>query len=162
MRIDVPEASRGGLNAGAESGQAELEALVRYHQDKYYNAEPEIPDHEFDSLWDELRSIEPDNPLFSEVSPESTDGFPKAAHVIPMGSQEKAADPESFSAWAKKMSFDLFFVQYKLDGASLELQYSKGVFSRAVTRGDGKIGDDISFNAKNEGRRPCSFRRLGP
>lgn len=127
---------------------AELEALVRYHQDKYYNAEPEIPDHEFDSLWDELRSIEPDNPLFSEVSPESTDGFPKAAHVIPMGSQEKAADPESFSAWAKKMSFDLFFVQYKLDGASLELQYSKGVFSRAVTRGDGKIGDDISFNAK--------------
>lgn len=63
-----------------------------------------------------------------------------------MGSQEKAADPPSFEAWALKMPFKEYIVQYKMDGASLELQYEEGHFVRAVTRGDGKIGDDITEN----------------
>jgi DNA ligase (NAD+) len=64
-----------------------------------------------------------------------------------MGSQEKAANPEEFLAWAAKVP-PPYVVQYKLDGASLELQYEKGVLKRAVTRGDGTIGDDITRNAR--------------
>jgi DNA ligase (NAD+) len=82
------------------------------------------------------------------------DGFPKARHIIPMGSQDKAANPEEFRAWAEKMGLDGtrgFLVQYKLDGASLELQYDRGELVRAVTRGDGTIGDDISPNARRMG-----------
>ena len=104
----------------------ELEKNIRYHQNRYYNGEPEITDDEFDALWDELRSLDPDNQVFTEINSESTDGFPKEYHLIPMGSQEKAADPESFTAWAVKMPFAHFIVQYKLDGASLELQYENG------------------------------------
>jgi len=126
----------------------ELEKLIRYHQNLYYNGIPELSDAEFDVLWDELKSLDPQNALFSTINSESTDGFPKEYHLIPMGSQEKAANPEAFSQWAQKMSFDEYLVQYKLDGASLELQYSEGVFLRAVTRGDGRIGDDITSNAR--------------
>lgn len=125
-----------------------LESEIRRHQDLYYNGNPEITDEEFDALWDELKRIDPDNSVFKTINSESTDGFPKEYHLIPMGSQEKAADPEAFTAWAEKKDFDDFLVQYKLDGASLELQYEAGRFTRAVTRGDGRIGDDITANAR--------------
>lgn len=131
-----------------KKGARELEKAIRHHQDLYYNGNPEISDADFDVLWDELKGLEPDNPLFSTINSESTDGFPKEYHLIPMGSQEKAANPEAFEAWAAKMDFDEFIVQYKLDGASLELQYERGVFAKAVTRGDGRIGDDITANAR--------------
>ena len=126
----------------------ELEKLIRYHQKLYYDGNPELSDADFDVLWDELKSLDPENTLFSTINSEATDGFPKEYHLIPMGSQEKAANPEAFILWAEKMKFDEYLVQYKLDGASLELQYSEGVFFRAVTRGDGRIGDDITANAR--------------
>lgn len=126
----------------------ELEALIKKHQDLYYNEQPKISDEEFDKLWDELKSLNPQHEIFSAVPTDSSDGFPKAEHIVPMGSQEKAADPESFEAWASKMPFADFLVQYKFDGAGIELQYKNGVFEKAVTRGDGKIGDDITINAR--------------
>ena len=126
----------------------ELETLIKKHQNLYYNAEPEISDADFDLLWDELRMLDPQNRLFTTVPEDSADGFAKAEHIIPMGSQDKAADPEGFQKWADKMPFTDFLVQYKLDGAGMELQYENGCFIRAVTRGDGKIGDDITANVK--------------
>lgn len=153
---------------------AELEKLIVRYQKSYYTGEAEISDAEFDALWDELKRLDPQNPLLHKigsdvsedyslfdqrantansafrsafVSPSSSGGvFEKAHHVIPMGSQEKAANDGEFEQWAAKMTFDEFLVEYKLDGASLELQYKNGAFVRAVTRGDGVIGDDISRN----------------
>ncbi|MDR1858883.1 MAG: NAD-dependent DNA ligase LigA [Treponema sp.] len=131
---------------------ADLEKLVVKYQKSYYNGEAEIPDGEFDLLWDELKSLAPNSPVINKVGADGTvpdvDGFPKAKHLIPMGSQDKAANPEEFLAWAKKMSLPKFVVQYKLDGASLELQYEKGRLVRAITRGDGVIGDEITANAR--------------
>ncbi|MFA5853227.1 MAG: NAD-dependent DNA ligase LigA [Spirochaetales bacterium] len=125
----------------------ELEKLIRRNQELYYNAEPAISDEEFDALWAELEDIDPGNALLRRIGEDKADGWPKARHIIPMGSQAKATDPESFEAWASKIQYDRFIVQYKLDGASLELQYEGGIFIRAVTRGDGIIGDDITPNA---------------
>ena len=76
------------------------------------------------------------------------DGFPKARHLIPMGSQDKAANPDEFRAWARKTDLPKFLVQHKLDGASLELQYENGKLAKAVTRGDGTVGDEITANAR--------------
>lgn len=126
---------------------AELENLIRKNQELYYNSEPAISDEEFDALWNELEDIDPGNPLLRRIGEDRADGWPKARHIIPMGSQTKATDPESFEAWAAKMRYDRYIVQYKMDGASLEIQYRNGRFLRAVTRGDGIIGDDITPNA---------------
>jgi len=126
---------------------AELEALVRRHRDLYYNAQPELSDAEYDELEDELRSLDPGNSLLATVGADAADGWPKARHLIPMGSQAKASNPEDFLAWCAKTSHSRYLVQYKLDGASLELQYEEGRLLRAVTRGDGAVGDDITPNA---------------
>lgn len=144
----------------------ELEKLIRMHQELYYNAEPAISDEDFDALWTELEDLDPSNPLLRRVGQDKADGWPKAKHVMPMGSQSKATDPESFVAWALKTGLDRYIVQYKLDGASIELQYTEGRLVRAVTRGDGTVGDEITQNAiKMRGvlsRIPSAFTGGGP
>ena len=126
---------------------SELSTLIKKYQDSYYNGEGEISDAEFDKLWDELKSLDPNNPVLKRVGADSGN-FAKIRHIMPMGSQEKAANPEQFLAWAKNHAYDEYLVEYKLDGASLELQYVHGELVRAVTRGDGTIGDDITANAR--------------
>ena len=128
----------------------ELEKLISKYQKSYYDGEGEISDAEFDKLWDELKSLDPNNPILHKVGADSGN-FAKVQHVMPMGSQEKAANPEEFLVWANKHQYDQYLVEYKLDGASLELQYENGYLVRAVTRGDGSIGDDITANARKMG-----------
>ncbi|MDR3138327.1 MAG: NAD-dependent DNA ligase LigA [Treponema sp.] len=127
---------------------AALERLIGAYQESYYNGEAEISDGEYDLLWDELKALDPENPLLKRIGADDTDGFPKARHFIPMGSQEKAANPGEFRAWAAKIAPEHYVVQYKLDGASLELQYEGGKLVRAITRGDGLVGDEITDNAR--------------
>jgi DNA ligase (NAD+) len=70
-------------------------------------------------------------------------------------SQDKVLTPADFIKWANKRNYDEFIIQYKLDGISIELQYSDGNFKCAVTRGDGKVGDDVSANVvKMNGFKP--------
>jgi DNA ligase (NAD+) len=145
------------VKAGADLGArrrrvSELEELIVRYQASYYGGEAEVSDAEFDSLWDELASLDPANPILARVGSEGSDpvgdGFPKAKHLIPMGSQEKAAKPADFRTWAEKTKPSRFVVQHKLDGASLELQYENGALVRAVTRGNGIVGDEITRNAR--------------
>ena len=126
----------------------ELKELVEYHQHLYYNAQPEISDEEFDRLWDELKALDPNNEVFSKVGTDFDTALDKIRHVIPMTSQAKVTNSEEFSKWARKVGYDLFITQFKLDGISVELQYFGGKFKYGVTRGDGEIGDDITSNAQ--------------
>jgi DNA ligase (NAD+) len=144
---------------------ASLERLIQQYRASYYNGEAEITDAEFDLLEDELKSLAPESDILKKIGAgPDTDGFPKARHLIPMGSQDKASNPQEFLDWAKKMGMEYgdgnsltdknnkltkkFIVQYKMDGASLELQYEKGKLVSAITRGDGKEGDEITANAR--------------
>ncbi len=140
----------------------ELEKLITGYQNSYYNGEAEISDAEFDALWDELKKLDPENAILHRVGADNG-SFAKATHVMPMGSQEKAANPEEFLAWAKKHSYSEYLVEYKLDGASLELQYENGNLVQAVTRGDGTTGDVITENArKMQGVMPSLFDGVRP
>ncbi|MGI5057699.1 NAD-dependent DNA ligase LigA [Treponema pectinovorum] len=133
-----------------------LVTLIKKYQDSYYNGEAEISDEEFDSLWDELKRLDPQNKILQKVGADSGN-FKKIRHVMPMGSQEKAADPEQFLDWAKNHVYPEYLVEYKLDGASLELQFEIGILKAAVTRGDGSVGDEITFNAKKMGGVPSAL-----
>lgn len=135
-----------------------LEKDIKFYQDDYYKGGQLISDYEFDKLWDRLTLLDPMNPILKQVGSDLDDldddtddtdgmtGFQKMKHVIPMGSQQKAKNPEEFLRWAKTHKYPEYLVEFKLDGASLELQYVDGVFKEAVTRGDGAIGDRITAN----------------
>ena len=84
---------------------SELENLITRYQKSYYDGEGEISDAEFDKLWDELQALDPANPILHKVGADSGN-FAKIHHVMPMGSQEKAANPEQFLAWAEKHKYD--------------------------------------------------------
>lgn len=132
----------------------ELENLIIKYQQSYYMGEGEIEDSEFDKLWDELKELDPNNKVLKKIGSDIEEdnlfnnegNFKKSKHLIPMGSQEKAANPEAFLEWANKINYPEYLVEYKLDGASLELQYENGIFVKGVTRGNGIIGDDITNN----------------
>lgn len=135
---------------------SELVTLIKRYQSSYYNGEAEISDSDFDALWDELKALDPKNPILQKVGADSGN-FLKVKHIMPMGSQEKAADPNEFLAWAKNHDYPEYLVEYKLDGASLELQFESGLLKAAVTRGDGSVGDDITFNAKKMSGVPSAL-----
>ncbi len=126
-----------------------IEYLVKEisrHRYLYYNAQPEISDAKYDALEDELRGLDPDNPILFKIGVDSSELFTKREHIIPMSSQDKVTNPPEFTKWARKCNYTTFLIQFKLDGISIELQYENGVLKYAITRGDGKIGDDVSAN----------------
>jgi DNA ligase (NAD+) len=129
---------------------AALEKEILRHRDLYYNQKPEISDAEFDTLEDELRDLDPDNPVLSAVGAEpgagdARVGLPTKRHKIPMGSLEKIPEAR-LEQWAAKAG-PLFLVQEKLDGISLELEYTRGELVDAITRGDGIVGEVVTHNA---------------
>jgi len=122
---------------------------IKRHRELYYNEQPEISDAKYDALEDELRELDPENPLLFKIGVDSSTLFTKREHIIPMMSQDKVVDPKDFIKWARKRNYKLFLVQFKLDGISIEIQYEDGKFQYAITRGDGIKGDDVSANVIN-------------
>jgi len=121
-----------------------LEKRIKEHQTAYYAGTPTIADDEYDALVDRLALLAPQSAALQAIG---TDVFGTCEHIMPMGSQNKAADEAAFADWQSRHT-DPLFVEYKLDGASLELQYTNGVLTAAVTRGDGKKGVNILENAR--------------
>lgn len=127
--------------------QIELEKIIKEAQEAYYEGNPVMSDSEFDDLWDELLNSYPNSELLKNVGADNTDGFVKAQHFIPMGSQSKANTEEEMQSFFTKNP-GKYIADFKMDGASIELVYKNGKFAQAITRGDGKQGDDITKNAK--------------
>jgi DNA ligase (NAD+) len=128
----------------------ELAARITDLRDAYYRGEPRVADADYDSLEDELRALVAEHPdLTPDPNPLETVGAPTVLHAPvrhsrPMLSLEKASRPEQVEAFFDRFAGQPVVVMPKLDGLSLALVYERGRLTRAITRGDGTTGDDVT------------------
>jgi DNA ligase (NAD+) len=133
-----------------EMNLEDLEFIIKEAQNSYYKkSSSAISDEAYDYYWDMLKKNHPESKLLKNVGNDLTEGFVKKEHKMLMGSQEKINTEEGLHSWLtkKKIKYPVV-VQYKLDGISIELQYTKGKLTNAITRGDGYKGDDITTNVR--------------
>ncbi len=135
----------------------------------YYTLDnPIASDEEYDELYAKVEKFEKHNPaLVLSSSPTKRvggivlEGFEKAKHLKPMWSMEDIFSVDELDTWIKRIkkvsdSFT-FYCEPKFDGASLDVIYENGKLKQAITRGDGKIGEDVTQNAKTIGSIPLEI-----
>ena len=156
----------------AEKRAAELSRLLREYQRAYFvESRPLVSDSEFDALFNELLAIEQEHPDLAlpdsptrRVGSDLTQELPEAPHSIPVLSLDKSYTSEELAAWiaktARNAGEELSFVcEQKIDGASIVLYYKEGLLVRAVTRGNGLVGNDVTGNVKTIGAVPLRLAR---
>jgi DNA ligase (NAD+) len=151
--------------AAAKSPAREIEKLreeIRHHEELYYVYDsPEISDREYDELMETLQKLEeshpelvtPDSPT-QRVGGRPADGFPEVVHSRPMLSLDNSYNIDELRAFDERCqrladgrSID-YVAELKIDGLSISLQYENQVLARGVTRGDGRIGEDVTQNTR--------------
>ena len=150
----------------------ELKQLIQKHAYLYHTEDkPEISDSEYDLYFYELLELERSHPdLVDSNSPSQrvgskpSDGFVKSEHLAPMLSLENAFSDEELKDFERKIKERTLFeenlvycAEPKLDGVAVNLLYEEGKLIKASTRGDGKIGEDITHNIKTIKTIPLSL-----
>jgi DNA ligase (NAD+) len=156
----------------AQKRAAELSDLLRKYQHAYFvESRPMVADREYDRLFDELLALETAFPELARqdsptrrVGSDLTQELPESAHTIPVLSLDKSYTVEELTTWiaktAKNADRELAFVcEEKIDGASMVLYYENGSLARAVTRGNGLVGNDVTGNVKTIGAVPLRLAR---
>ena len=137
-----------------------LRELLNYHNHKYYvENSPEITDFEFDTLMRRLMDLEAEYPQYADplsptvrVGSDRTSEFNSVQHRYPMLSLSNTYSIEELTAFIERIEREWGATEYvcelKFDGTAISLTYEKGRLERAVTRGDGTMGDDVTTNVK--------------
>ena len=154
-----------------EDAAAEVAALreqIRHHNQLYHQLDaPEIPDAEYDALVRRLNEIEALHPsLVTPDSPTQTVGGPRSAtfapveHRTPMTSLDNAMDAAELAAWGERLERRIvdeegadhppvpFVCELKIDGVAISITYLDGRMVQAATRGDGRVGEDVTANVR--------------
>ena len=148
----------------------ELRELVRRHDYRYYVlTDSEISDYEYDQLFSELKELEEKFPgLQTPTSPtqrvagEPLAGLDQVEHAVPMLSLDNSYSRDELGAWHARLCRELghdpggLAAELKIDGVSISLVYVDGILERAVTRGDGAVGDDVTASARTIRRKSSS------
>lgn len=132
--------------------QEELAGSLASYSEKYYNKqESDIDDTMYDHIREELKRKNPDHPALKSVGAEvKTSTWPKVDLPFPAKSLDNAMDVEDFKKWTKKINYSgPFVVSAKMDGGSVIEVYGSGERLLSATRGDGKVGENITpqFNS---------------
>ncbi len=156
------------MTAVARTRVERLREQIRHHDRKYYvEAAPEISDRDYDRLIDELRELEskhpelimPDSPT-QRVGDEPVPGLQPVRHRVPMLSIDNTYSIDDLAAWGRRVEKLLhegdehavepirWVLELKIDGVAVSLTYDGGGLTRAATRGNGTVGDDITHNLR--------------
>ena len=151
-----------------------LRAEIARHNSSYYVKDaPEIPDADYDALVRELRALEEDHPelrndasVTQKVGAEPSAVFSEVVHVEKMLSLDNVFDTDELEQWAQRaakgLSVDVndldFAVEPKIDGLALSITYVDGQLIQAATRGDGRVGEDVTDNVKTIKNVPKSLK----
>jgi DNA ligase (NAD+) len=163
--------------ADAEQRAAELRKELAGHNRRYYVLDdPIIDDDEYDALLDELRAIEAENPaLRTADSPTQRVGAPplerfeQVEHAEQMLSLANARNEEELRAWETRIRNHLkrldisatefsYTTEPKIDGLAITLTYENGLLIRGATRGDGRVGEDVTQNLRTIGAIPLRIK----
>jgi DNA ligase (NAD+) len=154
----------------------ELRRVIRRHMDLYYGTDsPEISDAEFDALVRELSDLEAEHPEFADPqSPAEAIGaasfttFDPVVHAVPMTSLDNAMDEDELRAWGERVLKGLdgqlprYVCELKIDGLAISIRYEKGRLVQAATRGDGKVGEDVTANVATISSLPKQLPKGAP
>jgi DNA ligase (NAD+) len=164
-----------------ERRATELRRALAEHNRRYYVLDdPIVDDDEYDALLDELRAIEADHPELrtpdsptQRVGAPPLDRFEQVEHAEPMLSLANARNEEELRAWETRIRnhlkrLDITAAEFsytsepKIDGLAISLTYENGVFVRGATRGDGRVGEDVTRNLRTIGAIPLSIDDAPP
>ncbi len=163
----MPETDAFGVPTAVRQRHAELAEQITEHRWRYYVLDsPTVTDGEFDALLRELEQIEnahpglrtPDSPT-QQVGGAASTTFAPVTHITPMMSLDNAFSRDELDRWAARVGEARFLVELKIDGLALNITYSSGRLYRAATRGDGRVGEDVTDNVRTIASIP---HRLGP
>lgn len=154
----------------------QLRDAIRTHNDLYYGKDsPEISDAEYDQLVRELRDLEAEHPeLADALSPSESVGaaaittFDPVVHAVPMTSLDNAMDEDELRAWGDRVAKGLgdapvkYVCELKIDGLAISIRYENGVMVQAATRGDGKVGEDVTANVATISSLPKQLGKGAP
>jgi DNA ligase (NAD+) len=179
----APEGGAGAADVPADvtSRAAELRAELDRHNRLYYVLdEPEVGDDVYDELLNELRDLErefptlqtPDSPT-QRVGAPPLERFEPVTHHEPMLSLANSRNEEELRAWETRLAnylkrLDITASQFsyttepKIDGLAITLTYEDGVLVRGATRGDGRVGEDVTQNIKTIGSVPLRLKTSSP
>ena len=159
----------------AEKRLKELRDQIDFHAYRYYVLDdPEVADAEYDALMGELIELEtqypglvtPDSPT-QRIGAAPSSQFAPSEHLSPMMSLDNCFSLEELLAWGKRVernigTSDSYGVELKMDGIAVNLTYEKGTLIKGATRGDGRVGEDITANLKTIGAVPLRLRKGFP
>lgn len=164
-------------NGKKEKEIEKLREKIRKHDHLYYHeANPQITDYEYDQLYAKLVNLEEENPkLITPDSPTQRvndfiqDQFEKVDHRVQMLSLQNSYNPEEIMEFDKRLKSLLkndeeieYYCEPKFDGLAIELVYEKGVLVSALTRGDGKTGEEVHSNIKTIKSIPLRLKASSP
>ena len=165
----LPDGARDALDPAGRAD--ELREQIRHHNRLYYEQDaPSIPDADYDLLVRELQAIEaahpdlitPDSPT-QQVGGAAVTTFAPVTHAVPMMSLDNAMDVDELQAWGARVRKGLgvddatpvgYVCELKIDGLAISIRYEGGRLVQAATRGNGRVGEDVTPNVATIGVVP--------
>ena len=148
------------MSSPAERRRGLVAELARLNEAYFVHDAPLVPDADYDELAKELRALDAAHPELRDVFSDSVGAaistvFSPVTHVEPMLSLDNVFDEEELRAWSERIDRGLgdgieprYAVEPKIDGLALSITYRDGVLVQAATRGDGRVGEDVTDNVR--------------